>query len=101
MEITILSEKEEPLLKRKAVKAEISEYGATPSEKAIKEEIAKKLKADAALVDVKNVKHSFGGGKVTFTGYVYKDAKMADLLGKAGLAKRKAAKKAKAAPAAA
>ena len=100
MEITILSEKEEPLLKRKTVKAELSEYGPTPSKAALKEELAKKLKADAALIDLRDVAHSFGGGKVTLTCYVYKDAKMAELLGKEGLKKRIAAKKAKAAPAA-
>ncbi|MDD4878252.1 MAG: hypothetical protein PHO02_04415 [Candidatus Nanoarchaeia archaeon] len=100
MKLTILSEKEEPLLKRKAVKAEISEYGATPSKAAVKEDIAKKLKTDAALVDIASLKHGFGGGKVTLTCYVYKDAKMADLLGKEGHKKRIAAKKAKAAPAA-
>lgn len=100
MEITITSEKEEPLLKRKAVKAELSEYGPTPSKAALKEELAKKLKTDVALIDITHVKHSFGGGKVTLTCYAYKDAKMSDLLSKEGLKKRIAAKKAKAAPAA-
>lgn len=101
MELTILNEKEEPLLKRKVVKAEVSEYGATPSKAAIKEDIAKKLKTEAAMVDITSLKHNFGGGRVTLTCYVYKEAKMAALLGKEGLKKRIAAKKAKAAPAAA
>ena len=67
----------------------------TPSKAALKEELAKKLKADAALIDLRDVAHSFGGGKVTLTCYVYKDAKMAALLGKEGTEEKNSGKESK------
>ncbi len=101
MDVNIVNEKDEPLLKRRKVLVEMEEAGATPSRAAMKEEIAKKLKADAALLDIARIEHNFGGGIVKAVCYVYRDAKIAEKLTKDGLKKRKEARKKKAAPAAA
>lgn len=100
MDITVVNEKDEPLLKRKKIIVEMIEAGATPSRAALKEELAKKLNADAALLDVSQIEHHFGGGKVKVICYVYKDAKLAEKLTKDGLKKRKEARKKKPAAAA-
>lgn len=95
MDISIANEKDEPLLKRKKVIVEMFEAGATPSKAALKEGIAKKLKADTALLDIASIEHHFGGGKVKVVCFVYKDAKLAEKLTKDGLKKRKEARKKK------
>ncbi|MBU2638531.1 MAG: hypothetical protein KJ955_06155 [Nanoarchaeota archaeon] len=100
MDITIINEKDEPLLKRKKVVVEMFEAGATPSRAVLKDEVAKKLKADVALLDIATIEHHFGGGKVKVVCYVYKDAKLAEKLTKDGLKKRKEARKKKPAAAA-
>lgn len=100
MELKIVKETEEPLLKRKKIIAEAEEFGPTPKKDVLREAIAKQVKAEASTVAIFKVAQEFGTGKSTIVAYVYKDAKMADLLSKEGLKKRIAAKKAKAAPAA-
>ena len=100
MEITIIKETDEPLLQRKKILAEVTDFASTPSRAELKEAVAKKAKADAALLFVDKITQDYGNRKAELVCFAYKDAKMADLLTKDGLRKRIAAKKAKAAPAA-
>ena len=100
MEVTILKEKDEPLLQRKKILAEVSDFAATPSRAELKDAVAKKVKGDAALLFIGKIRQDYGNRKAEIECFAYKDAKMAELLTKDGLKKRKAAKKAKEAPAA-
>jgi len=70
MELTI-KEKTNPLLHRKELTGEITFAGATPSNKQLQEELAKKLGVQAELVAIKHIFGAFGGLKATFEVHVY------------------------------
>jgi small subunit ribosomal protein S24e len=74
MKLKITKQKENPVLKRTEIEAELVFTGATPSKDAVSKEIASQMKASADVIDIKEIKSKFGlqFGKVTV--YVYKDA---------------------------
>ncbi|HLP80224.1 MAG TPA: hypothetical protein VK158_06300 [Acidobacteriota bacterium] len=75
MEISIISEKVSKLLKRKEVAVKVTfTTETTPSRAALKDAIAKKLKADAACVIVRSVNSPFGGSSAEVTAMVYDNA---------------------------
>lgn len=75
MNIKILEQKQEPLLSRTEVKAELSFEGATPSNEELKKALATQLKADENLVVIKSIYTEFGIAKATATAYIYTDKK--------------------------
>ncbi len=70
MELTI-KEKTNPLLHRKELTGDIAFTGATPSNKQLQEELAKKLGVQTELVAIKHIIGAFGGTKATFEAHVY------------------------------
>ncbi len=60
MDMKILKERDTPLMSRKRYTLEISEEGATPSRKQIRDMVAIKLKADPNLTIVKHVYPRYG-----------------------------------------
>jgi small subunit ribosomal protein S24e len=93
MKLTIKSQKENPLLSRKEIAADIVFTGATPSKDAVKNEIAGQFKVQADVVEIKEVKTEFGYEKGNVLAYVYKDA-----ASKKEMLKQKKPKKAAAKP---
>ena len=79
MEITINDKKENKLLKREDIKAEVLFDEATPSRKDIKKDLIKKIKADPDMVVIKKIRNLFGEKKILITAAVYKDKKAFDL----------------------
>lgn len=75
MEITILDKKDESLLSRKVVTADISFQGVTPSKVEIKKKVAALLKADEKVIAIKKVKTLFGQEKAKLTLYEYDSEK--------------------------
>ena len=73
MELTITNKKEEPLLSRTELKANVSFDKSTPSYKDISSLIASKIKADEKLVVIKHVYTSFGNRNAEVIAFVYKD----------------------------
>jgi small subunit ribosomal protein S24e len=72
MDLEIKNKKENPVLQRQEVTGEIKFTGAaTPSNKQLQEELAKKLGAQQELVVIKHIYGSFGSGKATFEAYAY------------------------------
>ena len=78
MELKITDEKENPLLGRKEVYAEVSFDKATPSNAEILKSLADKLSAKEELVVVKQIKGGFGSTKATIHAHVYKDTEQKD-----------------------
>ncbi len=76
MELKIISKKEEPLLSRTRVEAELVFEKATPSNEEIKNKMAQSLGKDEKLVAVKNVHTSYGLKKAKITSYIYEDEKL-------------------------
>jgi len=73
-ELKILSETEEPLFSRKAVKAKILFDGATPSREVVKEALGKTLKADTALIAITRIDTLYGQNEAILLCRVYSDA---------------------------
>ena len=71
MEITIKTQKENQLLQRKEITGEAAFSGATPSNKEVKEAIAKKLNTDAGTIAVKKITGSFGGINAKIEAFAY------------------------------
>ncbi|MBW2967976.1 hypothetical protein KY362_05815 [Candidatus Woesearchaeota archaeon] len=71
MEVSILKERDTPLLSRKRYTLEIGFKGATPSRLQVRDEIANKLKADKALTVVKHVYNRYGIEKSRVIAHVY------------------------------
>jgi ribosomal protein S24E len=74
MKLTIKTQKENPLLSRKEVVADIIFTGATPSKDVIKNEVASQFKVQADVVEIREIKTEFGHQKGRALVYVYKDA---------------------------
>lgn len=72
MEFEIKNKKDNTLLKRHEVTGELKFTGAaTPSNKQLQEELAKKLSVAPEVIVIKHIYGSFGGGKATFEAYAY------------------------------
>lgn len=73
MELLIQEKKENPLLKRTEVKALVNFSGSTPSKGDIAEALAKSMKADINLTDIRSVHNKFGLQEADVLAYVYDD----------------------------
>lgn len=73
MELNITSKKEEPLLSRTELKADVIFEKATPSYQELASLVASKVKADEKLVAIRHVYTSFGNKNAELIAYVYKD----------------------------
>ena len=73
MNLEITKEKDNPLLSRKRITLEGESDGSTPSRLAIKEFVAKKIKADSAKVVVKHVYTKYGSKTIKVIVNVYDD----------------------------
>lgn len=71
MKLTILKERDTPLLSRKRVTCEVLYEGATPSRLELKKSVAKQLKADEKLVILKHIYTKFGKQKAKVIAHVY------------------------------
>ena len=78
MKLTINEKKDNPLLSRTEVRADIEFDATTPSNKDVQAELAKKLSVDAELVVVKQIRTGFGQRKagVKANAYSKKDVMM-------------------------
>ncbi|MBS3097908.1 hypothetical protein J4209_03895 [Candidatus Woesearchaeota archaeon] len=75
MELNITEKKEEPLLSRVFIKAELFYKGPTISNKDVKTSLASSLGADEKLIVVKHIYSSFGSGNIKITAYKYNSEK--------------------------
>ena len=80
MDLKITEKKEEPLLSRTRITAEISFDAVTPSNKDVKAKIASALKANENIVVIKNIKVLFGKKEAKVIGYQYEDEKKLKLI---------------------
>jgi len=75
MELKITEKKEDVLLSRKEIIAQITFKGATPSKEEIKKQLVSALKADEKLIVTKNVFTSFGSETAKVIAYQYVNEK--------------------------
>ena len=73
MQVHIKDKKDEPLLARKMIMAEIEFENATPPYGEITTALASNLKSDEKLVAIRHVYTSFGKKHAKITAYVYND----------------------------
>ena len=73
MDLKILSRKEEPLLSRTRVEAEVSFDKATPSKSEIRNALAKSLGKDEKLIVVKGLYSGYGVRKAKNVSYAYEN----------------------------
>ena len=73
MELKVINKKEEPLLSRIKVEAEIAFEKATPSRAEIKSQVAKDVGKDEKLVVVKSIYTTYGLKKAKNVSYVYEN----------------------------
>lgn len=73
MQLNITNKKDEPLLSRTMVTANLEFEKATPSYAEIAPLLAAHLKADEKLVAIRHVYNSFGAKKAEVIAYVYPD----------------------------
>ena len=73
VQLTITIKKEEPLLSRTMVKADLEFDKATPSYPEVTSLIAANLKADEKLVAIRHIYNSFGAKKAQVIAYIYAD----------------------------
>lgn len=71
MEIDILEKKDNPLLRRTEIIADISFEAATPSRQVMKEAISKKLNASPELIIIRNIYPFFGDKKAEVVVHIY------------------------------
>jgi small subunit ribosomal protein S24e len=71
MELNITTQKENPLLHRKELHGELTFQGATPSNKQLQEELAKKLNVGQEVLAIRHIFGAFGGAKAKFEAYAY------------------------------
>ncbi len=71
MEIEIKEKKDNTLLQRQEVTGEITFTGATPSNKQLQEELAKKLGVQPEVLIIKHIYGRFGEGKAKFEAVAY------------------------------
>ncbi len=75
MELKIIEKKENKLLSRTEITAEMVHEGPTPSYDAIKKALAKQVNADESLIAVKHVYPSYGESRVKIIANIYDDKK--------------------------
>lgn len=97
MEIKLQNKKDNKLLARTEIGAEISYDGATPSNEAIRKAFTEQFKADEKLIIIKHVYTGFGITKADVLAFIYHDQKALEQF---ELIKKKPKKKAEAAAAA-
>ncbi|MBI2523319.1 hypothetical protein HYW19_02945 [Candidatus Woesearchaeota archaeon] len=73
MDLKILSKKEEPLLSRTKLEAEVSFDKATPSKSEIRNALAKSLGRDEKLIVVKGIHTGYKVRKAKHVSYVYEN----------------------------
>lgn len=80
MQLKIIEKKDNSLLHRIEVEAELTAEGPTPSNKDVAKEIAKQAKGDEKLTIVKHIYSRFGTNVSDVLAYVYTDeAKMKEI----------------------
>ena len=95
MQLTINERKQNPLLNRLEVRAELGFVGATPSNVKVQELVAKEYASDLQLVVVRTIKTIFSHQKAKVEAFVYKDATAKQNAEKKKKAKKEAKPKAK------
>ena len=93
MELKILDKKEEPLLSRTRMEAEMLFENATPSGQEVKSNLAKKIGKDEKLIDVKSIYTVFGLKKAKILFYAYENE---EIFKRIKVEKKKSEKKPKA-----
>ncbi len=74
MKLTLIEEKEVPLLMRRRISFEIdNEKSKTPSEAEIKKSIAEKLKTGEENIAIRHIYQKYGVGKAKVIGHIYKN----------------------------
>ncbi|MCK4589975.1 MAG: hypothetical protein KAT77_06025 [Nanoarchaeota archaeon] len=71
MDLKILEKKDNPLLHRLEIEAELTADGPTPSNKDVAKEISKQTKADEKLIVIKHIYSRFGTNQADVLAYVY------------------------------
>jgi len=80
MELVVKHQKENPLLHRKELTGMLSFTGATPSNKQLQEELAKKINAAPDTVAIKNISGTFGGTSAAFEAFIYENKEHHDTI---------------------
>ena len=73
MQISIHEKKEEPLLSRSKIVANVEFEQATPSYKDVTTLIANQLKADEKQIAIRHIYNDFGHKKAQIIAYIYSD----------------------------
>ncbi len=73
MKVDITETTPNPLLKRKEISFDVSEFKGTPSRKELKEHIVKSAHVKEELVVIGRLVHGFGKKTLTGTAHVYED----------------------------
>ncbi len=73
MQLNVVEKKEEPLLSRIAVKADLDFDKSTPSYAETAALLVTNLKADEKLIAIRHIYTSFGNKKAQVTAYLYND----------------------------
>ena len=96
VQLNVISKKDEPLLSRTMVKANLEFDKSTPSYPEVMTLLATNLKTDEKLIAIRHIYNSFGGKNAEVTAYVYSDeAKKHSIEPKIKEKKEKKAKEAK------
>lgn len=73
MDLRILNKKDNPLLHRIEIEAELTADGPTPSNKDVAKELAKQTKAAEKLIIIKHIYSRFGTNQSDVLAYIYND----------------------------
>ncbi|QLJ52341.1 MAG: SSU ribosomal protein S24e [Candidatus Fermentimicrarchaeum limneticum] len=73
MDMRILEQKDNPLLKRKEVRFKVGFTGPTPSRKEIKESLGSKLGVDSSLLVIDVLKQGYGSQEISGYAKVYEE----------------------------
>lgn len=75
MDLKIISKKDNPLLSRVEIKAQVSFVNApTPKKEDVRKKIISIEKADEKLVVIKKIENTFGVGGINVLAYIYNSA---------------------------
>lgn len=99
MDITIITEQDMPLLKRKDYSLWVTHDGATPKRAMVRQEISKKLKSDKKLTIIRQISPAFGAAASTVAARIYTDEGSLQLHESAHILKRHEGEPAEEAPA--
>jgi small subunit ribosomal protein S24e len=75
MELTMLKERETPLMSRKRYTFEIDFKGATPTRRQIRDAVATKVKGEPELTVIKHIYNRYGVEKAKVITHIYTDKK--------------------------